>query len=78
MLLTYQYGGAACPPSCSVGVMRMLPWILGGLLIAWCAATPAATRAKANSAYADCVEAADPAECLARRAAESSGSGPGS
>ena len=51
----------------------MRPWILGGLLIAWCAAAPAATRAKANSTYADCVEAADPADCLARRAAGSSG-----
>ena len=73
MFLTYQYGGAACPPSCNLGVMRMRPWILGGLLIAWCAAAPAATRAKANSTYADCVEAADPADCLARRAAGSSG-----
>ena len=73
MFLTYQYGGAAHPRSCNLGVMRMRPWILGGLLIAWCAAAPAATRAKANSTYVDCVEAADPADCLARRAASSSG-----
>jgi hypothetical protein len=51
----------------------MRPWILGGLLIAWCAAAPAATRARANSTYVDCVQAADPADCLARRAAASSG-----
>ncbi len=43
------------------------------MLLAWCAATPAATRAKANSSYSDCVEAADPADCLARRAVGSSG-----
>ena len=73
MFLTYQCGCEAYPPSCSVGGMRMRPWILGGLLIAWCAAAPAATRAKANSSYSDCVEAADPADCLARRAAGWSG-----
>ena len=73
MFLTYQFGCAGLPAACSVGVMRMRPWILGGLLLAWCAATPAATRAKANSSYSDCVEAADPADCLARRAAGWSG-----
>jgi len=52
--------------------MRLRLWILSGLLLAWCAATPAATRAHSTSVYSDCVEAADPADCLARRAVASS------
>lgn len=50
--------------------MQIRPWMLVGLL-AWCTATPAATRARAVSTYSDCVQAADPPGCLARRAMES-------
>ena len=48
--------------------MRTLPWILGGLL-SWCAAM----SAQRISGYSDCVEAADPADCLVRVAVESRG-----
>jgi len=55
----------------SVGVMRMRSWIWGGLLLAWCSATPAGIRANAVPTYIYCLEEDDPPDCLAREAVES-------